>query len=515
MANIITIPAKPPKGNTVKKQEIKKLRVAAYVRVSTDTEEQSTSYEAQYEHYQEYISHNPEWQFAGIYADDGISAVNTKKREEFNRMIQDCMDGKIDMLITKSISRFARNTVDCLRYVRMLRDKNIPIFFEKEGINSMDKGGEIMLTIMASMAQQESESISQNVKIGIQYRFQQGKIMVNCACFLGYDKDEDGNLVINPEQAEVVKRIFLEYLEGASCLKIAKGLERDGIRTARGSTKWHDKTIRQILENEKYMGDALLQKTITVNLLEKKRTKNTGALPQYYVEDSHPTIIPKELFMQVQEEIVRRSTNRSNKCGHSSNTCFSQMVFCGDCGEPFRRVHWNNRGKRSIVWRCTSRLDKKEECIARTVHEETLEAAFMEALNRLQIGKTEYLKKLQDNLENALNSCNIEEQERIDTRLGELQRILLEKSNHHENYDDVAEEILSLREKKEKCLMDGNARKQFVKRIKELQEIILEKSTGFREFDETLVKHLLAKVTVFEEHMMFEFKSGISVEVNM
>lgn len=279
MPKVTTIPPKKHIGNLSKTKEVKKIRVAAYCRVSTDTEEQATSYQTQIEHYEEIISKNPGWIFAGIYADDGISATSTKNREEFNKMIQACMDGKIDMIITKSISRFARNTVDCLNYIRQLKAQNIPIYFEKESINTMDAKGEVLITIMASLAQQESESLSQNVKLGMQYRFQQGKVMVNARCFLGYDKDENGHLVINSEQAEVVKRIYREYLEGASCQQIARGLERDGVLTARGNKRWHDSAIRLILENEKYMGDALLQKTYTVDFLNKKRIKNNGEMP--------------------------------------------------------------------------------------------------------------------------------------------------------------------------------------------------------------------------------------------
>ena len=237
MAKITEIPAKKQIGSLAQKKEVRKLRVAAYCRVSTDYEEQASSYQTQIEHYTDVIEKNPDWILAGIFADDGISATSTKNREQFNEMIQACKDGKIDMIITKSISRFARNTVDCLNYIRELKALNIPVFFEKESINTMDSKGEVLLTIMASLAQQESESLSQNVKIGVQYRFQQGKVMVNARRFLGYDKDDEGHLIINPEQAEIVKRIFREYLEGASCKKIAQGLQRDGIPNARGSTK--------------------------------------------------------------------------------------------------------------------------------------------------------------------------------------------------------------------------------------------------------------------------------------
>lgn len=407
--NIIKIPAKPQKGNNAAKQEVKKLRVAAYCRVSTDNEEQASSYEAQIEHYTEFINKNPEWELVNVYADDGISATSTKDREQFNAMIEDCKAGKIDMIFTKSISRFARNTVDCLNYIRMLKEMNIPVFFEKESINTMDSKGEVLLTIMASLAQQESESLSQNVKIGVQYRFQQGKVMVNARNFLGYDKDEDGHLIINPEQAEIVKRIFREYLEGKSCKKIAQGLERDGILTARGKTKWYDSTIRLILENEKYMGDALLQKTYTVDCLSKKRVKNTGIVPQYYVEDDHEAIIPKEMFLMVQEEMARRAASQiwfGRKTGFSANHAFSQIVFCAGCGEQFRRIHWNNRGKKSVVWRCITRLNYKNKCRARTVSEEIFKTAFLDALNEMVGESDSYLKRLNENLEAALNMTN-------------------------------------------------------------------------------------------------------------
>ena len=278
MASITVIPARRQVGNNLTTNEPPKLRVAAYCRVSTDSDEQALSYEAQIAHYTEYISKNPDWVLAEIFADDGISGTNTVKRTEFNRMIDECMAGKIDMVITKSISRFARNTIDCLNYIRKLKEKNIPVVFEKENINTMDASGEVLLTIMASLAQQESQSLSQNVRLGLQFRYQNGKVNVNTKRFLGYTKGSDGNLVIDPEEAEVVKRIYREYLEGRSIGQICKGLERDGILTGAGGTRWHSSTVTKILRNEKYIGDALLQKTYTVDYLSKKRVKNNGAI---------------------------------------------------------------------------------------------------------------------------------------------------------------------------------------------------------------------------------------------
>ena len=396
MGNVMVIPAKRQVGNTARQQDAKpKLRVAAYCRVSTDSDEQATSYDAQVEHYTEFIQKKPEWEFAGIYADDGISGTNTKKREDFNRMIDDCEAGNIDMIITKSISRFARNTLDCLKYIRKLKEKNIPVFFEKEAINTMDAKGEVLITIMASLAQQESQSLSQNVKLGLQFRYQSGQVQVNHNHFLGYTKDADGNLIIDPEQAEVVKRIYREYLEGYSMDRIAKGLEADGILTGAGKTKWWTSTINKILRNEKYIGDALLQKTYTTDFLNKTRVKNNGIVPQYYVEGNHEAIIPKDIFLRVQEELVRRrivktSTN-GKKRTYSCNHCFAQIVICGECGEMFRRIHWNNRGCKSIVWRCISRLEPTgQECHARTVNETILENVVVQAINTLLGDKSTY-----------------------------------------------------------------------------------------------------------------------------
>lgn len=420
------------------------------------------------------------------------------------------------MIITKSISRFARNTVDCLNYIRELKALNIPIYFEKESINTMDAKGEVLITIMASLAQQESESLSQNVKLGIQYRFQQGKVMVNANCFLGYDKDEDGHLVINPEQAEIVKRIFREYLEGASCQQIARGLERDGVLTARGNTRWHDSAIRRILENEKYMGDALLQKTYTVDFLKKKRSKNNGDIPQYYVEDDHEAIIPKELFMKVQEEMARRGSQvdcKGRKRGFSSKHCFTGLIYCAECGEQFRRIHWNNRGCKSVVWRCITRLDKEGDCSARTVYENELKNTFITALNQLITDSESYLPILQNNIASVLMMSNPDSAESIQARIDELQQTIIDKASRQEDYNVEAQEILLLRGQKDKAMLNDTSRSEVLERIHELQTFITTQPSEITEFDESLVKHLLTKVIVFERKLVFEFKSGVSVEV--
>ena len=343
----------------------KTLRVAAYCRVSTLQEQQESSYEAQVSYYTEKITANANWTLAGIYADDGKSATNIRKRSDFQAMIDDCMAGKIDMVITKSISRFARNTVDALTYIRKLKEKNIPVFFEKESINTMEGSGELLLTILSSQAQEESRNISENCRWGIVRKFEDGKVIVNHSKFLGYTKDKDGNLVIVPEEAEVVRRIFRLFLEGNSSYKIKRILESDGVQTATGKTTWNATVIDRMLSNEKYMGDALLQKTYTVDFLSKKRVKNRGIVPQYYIEDDHEPIISKELFHQVQEEKVRGASiykpashkrDTPQKSKYSSKYVLSDIMVCAECGQPYRRQVWSKYGQKQAVWRCDNRL---------------------------------------------------------------------------------------------------------------------------------------------------------------
>lgn len=519
MKNVMIIPAKKQVGNIARQQEEKpKLRVAAYCRVSTDTEEQATSYEAQIAHYTEYIQKNPEWEFAGVYADDGISGTNTKKRSEFNRMIEDCEAGNIDMIITKSISRFARNTLDCLKYIRQLKEKNIPVFFEKESINTMDAKGEVLITIMASLAQQESQSLSQNVKLGLQFRYQNGQVQVNHNHFLGYTKDENGNLIIDSEQAEVVKRIYREYLEGYSMDKIAKGLEADRILTGAGKTRWWSSTINKILRNEKYIGDALLQKTYTTDFLSKTRVKNNGIVPQYYVEGNHEAIILKDIFLRVQDELVRRRVVKisanGKKHSYSCNHCFAQIVICGDCGEMFRRIHWNNRGCKSVVWRCISRLESTGlECHARTVNETILENVVVQAINTLLGDKSTFQAQLQQNIAKVIRDAQKNTADGIDEQLIELQKELLQKANNKEAYDEIADQIFKLRGQREKCTVDTAARDAQIARINDLQDYIKKQPANLTEFDETLVKRWLKQITVWEEHFTVELKSGLKIDI--
>ena len=400
--NITVIPAKANRTNLAENLKLQKKRVAAYCRVSTDQAEQLSSYEAQVKYYTAYIEGNPEYECAGIYADEGISGTNTKKREQFNRMIEDCKARKIDMVITKSISRFARNTLDTLTYVRLLKDLGIEVFFEKENIKTLDSKGEVLLSILSSLAQDESRSISENSTWGIRRRFEQGKLHINHTKFLGYDKDKNGNLVINPKQAKIVKRIYEDFLDGKGANRIARDLENDGTLNWNGKAKWYEGSIRKMLTNEKYKGDALLQKTYTVDFLSKKRADNNGEVPQYYVEDSHPAIIDKEMWEAVQLEMERRR-NFALKYGiqkleyATTDNPFAGRVICGSCGRVFGRKVWNSTSEklRRIVWQCNGKyLEKGEKgCESRHIDDGVLYQAFVDVFNAMVGQKDYFLEK--------------------------------------------------------------------------------------------------------------------------
>ena len=309
MAKRVTvIPAKQVRVRSAKRERSEKIRVAAYCRVSTDQEEQLNSFENQVEYYTRYINSNPAYEMVDIYADEGISGTNVKKRKEFQRMIADCEAKKIDLVIVKSISRFARNTQDCLTYSRKLKNLGIGIIFEKENINTLDATGELLFTILSSLAQDESRNISENCKWGIRSKFQEGKPHINTYKFMGFDKDKDGRLVINEKEAKVVRRIFQEFLEGFNPADIARRLNEEGVPGVSGEPKWIKPTIVGMLQQEKYMGDSILQKWVTTDFLNHTLRKNEGQVEQYYVENSHPAIIDRENWNAVQEELKRRNT---------------------------------------------------------------------------------------------------------------------------------------------------------------------------------------------------------------
>ena len=516
--NVTVIPARRRVGSQRTDAQVQKIRVAAYCRVSTDSEEQETSYEAQVSHYTEYIKSKPEWQMVEVYADDGISGTNTAKRDEFNRMIADCEAGKIDLILTKSISRFSRNTLDCLKYTRKLKALNIAVFFEKENINTMDSKGEVLLTIMASLAQQESESLSANVRMGIQYRNQQGKVQINHNWFLGYTKDAEGNLVIDPEQAEIVRRIYREYLEGASFLQIKRSLEADGIPNGAGHLKWHESNIHQILTNEKYIGDALLQKTYTVSILDKKRAANNGEMPKYYVEGSHEAIIDRDVFMKVKAEIARRANlNPDGKRRvYSSKYALSGMVFCGHCGDIYRRVKWNNRGCKSTVWRCVSRVLKGKmdfDCPARTVKEEVLQVAIVTAVNDAYARKNIVMALLKQNIESMVFGDLEDRLAMEDKKLADLQVQMIAVSGDEAAVDALGVQIEGLRAERQSILAEAAERSDLQERMNDMIAFLDEMPTMLTEYSDAITRRLVEKITIFDEKIVVELKSGLQMEV--
>ena len=517
--NITVIPARRAVGTQNTTKETKKVRVAAYCRVSTEFEEQESSYDVQVEHYTTYINSNPEWELVEVYADDGISGTNTKKRDEFNRMIEDCKAGKIDMILTKSISRFSRNTVDCLRYTRELKTLNIAVFFEKENINTLDAKGEVLMTIMAALAQQESESLSANVRLGIEFRNQQGKVQVNHNRFLGYTKDENGKLIIVQKEADIVKRIYAEYMDGASFLQIKRGLEADGILNGAGNAKWYESNIKQILTNEKYIGDALLQKTYTVNTLEKKRVSNNGIVPKYYVEGSHEAIIDKEVFLRVQAEIARRANliKDGKKRIYSSKYALSSIVLCGHCKDIFRRVIWDYHGSKTVVWRCVSRVLKKSsgiDCPARTIRESELHRAVVTAVNDAWYKKDSILPKLRDNIREVLEEETNIKIASVEAEIRKKQEELLNVGRDQEKIDKIGDAIIKLREEKQTLLTKAAMNKDIQERIEDLASFLDEQVEEITEYSEVLVRRLIEKITVYDRMMVVEFKSGLEIEVD-
>ena len=381
----------PKSSLLVDKEKYRQKRVAAYCRVSTDSEEQLTSYENQKKFYTDMIAKNPEWQLAGIYADEGISGTRADKRPEFNNMIKACLAGKIDYIITKSVSRFARNTVDCLDYVRMLRSRGIGIFFEEQNIDTLKSDSELYLVIYAGFAQSESESISKNITWSYRKRFEDGRPIFVYKKLLGYKKGPDGEPEIVPEEAKIVERIFTMYLSGMTVDVISKRLQSEGISVPGKDFSFGKTMVMSVLRNEKYCGDCILQKTVTVDCISKMRKRNTGEAPMYIVENSHAAIISRETYNRAQEELSRRKAKapQSRKTaitasGKYSKYALTDVLICGDCGSRYRRVTWTSRGKKRVVWRCINRLENgKKYCQhSPTIYEPALQEAIVRAINR-------------------------------------------------------------------------------------------------------------------------------------
>ena len=498
-----------------------KRKVAGYARVSTDNEEQQTSYEAQMDYYREYITVRKDWQFVGMYSDEGISATNTRHRDGFNRMIDDALAGKIELIITKSISRFARNTVDSLTTVRKLKEKGVEVYFEKENIWTLDSKGELLITIMSSLAQEESRSISENVTWGCRKRMADGKVSVAYSRFLGYDKGEDGNLVVNREEAKVIKLIYGEFLAGLSCCAIAKKLTELGIKTPTGKAKWDSHTLERILQNEKYKGDALLQKCNTADFLTKRRVTNHGEVPQYYVENNHEAIIEPEIFDRVQDMMKERKSRK----GYSGVTIFSSKIRCGCCGDWYGQKVWHSTDKyRRVVWQCNSKFKNKTGCKTPHLTEDEIKAAFIRAVNNLITDREELIKELRKVRDMLTGTEELEREQKqlveqmnvdadaVQELIAENARVAQDQEEYSLRYETLVSRFEETKAKYEKVTADITAKgirrrelEHFIKSVEKLPDMITE-------FDKALWGSLVGYMTVnSKEDIVFTMSGGMEI----
>ena len=529
------IPAKPE--FTEQATITKTLRVAAYCRVSTDKDEQEKSYETQKNHYTDVIMRNPEWQFAGIYADEGITGTQATKRPDFMRMIRDCKKGKIDLIITKSVQRFARNTLDSIEYSRMLKSLGIGIIFETQGLDTRKMSNEFMLTIFASIAQNESENMSANIKWGRQKAFKNGSVHIAYKFFLGSRKGADGQPEIIPEEAEIVRRIYADFLSGTSLRDIAACLMADDIRTAKGKEQWTPEAVQSILRNEKYVGDALLQKTYITDCLTHKSKVNDGELPQYYIENNHPAIVNRGTWNQAQEELTRRGGKRKVKeigtiteqGKYSSKFAMTELLICGECGTPYRRCTWSKNGKKKIVWRCISRLDygKKYCKESPTLEEHILQDAILDGIVELVRKNTAALELLKQHIGMGLtdNDAGEDNPYFIQARIGEISAALselyeIQAKNPQDNYDSRFEALYTERNALKEKLAQIRAAADHTSAEQSRLDKIFTVVDGVKnrplDWDEQIVRQMVECVKVFgKDKLGIRFRFGIETKVTM
>ena len=529
--NVKIIPAviKPSESTNKYKQ----LRVAAYCRVSTEQEEQQNSYNVQISYYTDLINRKKEWTLAGIFADEGISGTQAKKRPEFLKMIRMCKKQKIDLVITKSISRFARNTVDCLEYVRQLKDLGIGVIFEKENIDTLTMTSEFMIALHGSFAQAESESISKNVSWGKQKAFAEGKVTFQYKHLLGYKKGDDGKPEIVPEEAETVRMIYELFLDGYSMTDIAKRLTLLERKTAHGKTEWHREIIRSILKNEKYAGDALLQKSFIVDCISKKAKKNNGERPMYLVTDHHEPIIDRDTYNRAQQELARRTSKRkisdktiTEQGKYTSKYALSELLICGNCGTPYRRCIWTARGKRQIVWRCISRLEHGTKYCSdsSTIHEDKLHRAILRAVNEYLGCRNEIAKILKANIGSVLECQGQQEILNHENRLKELNKsrndlitLIASGGCDEDKLDNEFAKIFNeeqsinerLKELKQKVKISADTQNK----IDSAMEMIEQEKFKLEVFDNIIIRKLIECVKVLsKEELLIIFKGGVEVK---
>ena len=528
--NVTVIPAKVRMAEN--RDKYHQLRVAAYCRVSTEQEEQQNSFAVQVAYYTDLINKKKEWTLAGIFADEGISGTQTKKRTEFNRMIRMCRNKKIDLVITKSISRFARNTVDCLEYVRQLKDLGIGVIFEKENINTLTMTSEFMIALYGSFAQAESESISKNVSWGKGKAYREGKVQFQYKYLLGYKKGADGKPEIVPEEAETVRLIYTLFLDGYSMSRIKKLLENKGILTSQGNKVWNESLIRSILKNEKYAGDALLQKTFTSDCITHKIVKNHGERPMYLVTDHHVPIVDRDTYNRVQQELARRSSKRkvsdkttTEQGKYSSKYALTELLICGHCGTPYRRTTWAARGKKQIVWRCISRLEHgKKYCPdSPTIKEENLHQGIIKAINNYYSCRNDIARILKANIGTVLECQGQEEIIAAENRLKEIDRARNElvgliatggcdEDKLDSEFEKLYEEEQSLSVRLAMLKSKNQTSAETQAKLDKIIDMIEHEKFELETFDNVLIRKLIECVKVLNKaEILVIFKGGYEV----
>lgn len=533
-SNVRIIPAKSQME--ISRSKYQQLRVAAYCRVSTEQEEQQNSYQVQIAYYTDLINRKKEWSLVGIFADEGISGTQTKKRTEFNRMIRMCKNKKIDLVITKSISRFARNTVDCLEYVRQLKNLGIGVIFEKENINTLTMTSEFMIALYGSFAQAESESISKNVSWGKEKAYREGKVQFQYQNLLGYRKGTDGKPEIVPEEAETIKLIYKLFLDGYSMTNIKKVLESSGILTAKGKKVWNESLISSILKNEKYVGDALLQKTYTLECITHKVVRNHGERPMYLVTDHHAPIIDRDTYNRVQQELARRSSKRkisdktiTEQGKYSSKYALSELLICGYCGTPYRRTTWSARGKKQIVWRCISRLEHgKKYCPdSPTIKEDQLHKAIIQAINNYYSCRNDIARILKANIGTVLECQGQEEIISIENRLKEIDTArndligLIASGGCDEDkldneFSRLYQEEQQLNERLEMLKSQNKTSAETQAKLDKIIDMIEHEKFELETFDNILIRKLIECVKVLSKtEILVIFKGGYEVKTEI
>ena len=497
--------------------------MAGYARVSTDHDEQLTSYEAQLDYYTNLIKGHEDWEFAGMYSDEGITGTSVKKREGFQTMVSDALAGKIDLIITKSVSRFARNTVDSLSTIRQLKEHGTEVYFEKENIWTFDSKGELLITIMSSLAQEESRSISENVTWGHRKRMADGKVSVAYSRFIGYDKGEDGNLVINEEEAKTIRLIYGDFLAGLSYRAIAEKLTSLGIKTPAGKDKWCQGTVKSILQNEKYKGDALLQKSYIADFLTKKQVINHGEIPQYYVSENHDAIIEPAVFDRVQDMIKERSQRK----GYSGVTIFSSKIKCGCCGGWYGSKVWHSTDKyRRVIWQCNAKFKDKTGCKTPHLTEDEVKEAFISVCNRLIVDRSEILDDLKAAQAMLSGTAELETEQRrlaeqmnVDDEavrqvISENARVAQDQEAYRIRYEALVSRFEETKARydavTEEIRMRGIRRREFGRFIAEVEKM---GDKPIRKFDEALWGALVDHITVHaKDNIIFTLNSGTEIQ---